>query len=317
MNERPVVAVVGTRFTDFAVEEGVLGDVTLVAGPGTDADELVEMAGGARVILVGAAPRLDRSVLERLSCRGIVRLGVGVDNVDLEAAAEQGMWVASVPDYGTEAVALHTVTLVLAAIRRLPMAERDLRSGSWGFGGHRPLHLPWALTVGVVGYGRIGRRVAEMLAGVGFNRFLVSDPVLTDPPASHEPVSLGDLLRRADIVTLHAPAPESGALLADAELASMRPGSVLVNTARGSLVDSEALVAALGRGRPAIAALDVFISEPPDLGVFADVLDRVILTPHMSWYTEETETDLRRQGAMEARRILDGEPPLHPVAVPR
>ncbi len=318
-SSRPVLAVLGTRFLDFDVEQEVLGDVDIVSGPGADRAAILDVATGADVILAGAAPRFDATTLEQLGCGGIVRLGVGVDSVDLDAARRLGVWVSYVPDYGTEAVAIHTVTLILAAIRRLPMTDRRIRSGSWGFGDFRPLHLPGALTVGVVGYGRIGRRVAEMVTGLGFGAMLVADPLVAPDTVSGSEVELVDLdrlLAEADVVTLHAPPPRDGHLIGAPQLASMKPGSILVNTARGALVDTTALVDALTAGTPAVAALDVFTPEPPDTGLFETVADSVILTPHMAWYTEESERDLRRQGAAEARRILDGETPLNAVVVP-
>ena len=320
---RAKVAIVGTRFGDLDIEREVLGDVELTSGPGGSPSEILDVATGADVILAGASPVFDAGTLEALGCRAIVRLGVGVDGVDLDAARSLGMWVANVPDYGTDAVALHTVTLVLACLRRLTQADRQLREGFWGVAGLRPLKQPSSLTVGVVGLGRIGRRVAQMLKGVGFERFLVVDPDIKSIDLNEVPgaidvrlVELPDLLTGADVVTLHAPAQARGYLLGADRLRMMRDGSILVNTARGSLVDTKALVAALLGGRPAMAALDVFEREPPDLTVFESVSDRVILTPHMAWYTEESELNLRRQAAAEARRILDSQPPLHPVVTP-
>ena len=321
---RPILAVLGTRFGDFDVERRVMGDVEIVSGPGRDRSEILDVAGVADVILAGAAPRFDAETLEKLECRGIVRLGVGVDTVDLDAARRLGMWVSYIPDYGTEAVALHAVTLALAAIRRLPMADRHLREGSWGFANLRPLHLPQALTVGVVGFGRIGRRVAGMLCALGFERFLVADPEVSEDVLAASGIfgstrlaSVADVLTESDLVTLHAPASSAGPLLGAAEMATMKQGSIVVNTARGALIDTAALVAGLRAGRPGVAALDVFEPEPLDVAVFEPVAERVILTPHMSWYTEETELELRRQGAAEARRILEGGRPLNPVAVPQ
>ncbi len=309
------MAILGTRFDDFVVEEAVLGEVDLVTGPGGTPREVLEVATGADVILAGAAPRFDAETLAELGCGGIVRLGVGVETVDVDAARRLGIVVSYVPDYGTEAVALHAVTLLLAGIRRLPMADGRVRAGSWGFSELRPLRLPSALTVGIVGYGRIGRRVAAILEGIGFRRFLISDPWLSaDDVARGRLCSLDELLSGSDVVTLHTPPVGAGYLLGGVELASMRDGSVLVNTARGGLIDTSALVGALAKGRPAMAALDVFEQEPPDVARLGHAGDRLILTPHMSWYTEETELELRRRGAAEARRILDGEEPLHPVA---
>lgn len=317
------MAIFGTRFRDFGVEQDVLGAVDLVSAPGSTRQEILDVASDADVILVGAAPSFDAGTLDGLGCRGIVRLGVGVDNVDLDRARALGIWVVNVPDYGTESVAFHTVALILASVRRLIAADRQLRGGSWGVADLRPLHLPEALTVGIVGFGRIGRRVGEMLVGVGFRSFLVSDPLIT---AEHTALTLGEgsarlvelseLVAEADVVTLHAPPSADGPMFGADALGSMKQGSILVNTARGALVDTVALVAALRAGRPAMAALDVFEREPVEVDALEDVLDRLVLTPHMSWYTEETELAMRRQAAAEAGRILSGSHPLHAVVAP-
>ena len=317
---RPTLAVLGTRFDDFEVERRVIGDVDIVSGPGRDRAEVLEVAAGCDVILAGAVPVFDATTLEQLGCRGIVRLGVGVETIDLDAAERQGIWVCHVPDYGTEAVAIHTVSLVLASIRRIPMSDRRIRSGTWGLSGLRPLHLPERLTVGLVGYGRIGRRVGQLLSGLGFGPILVADPYL-DQEAGLEPgcelVGLEPLLAGSDVVSLHTPPAGDGALIGAPQLSLMKPGAVLVNTARGALVDIGALVDALAGGALAVAALDVYQPEPPDMAVFEAVSDSMILTPHIAWYTEESELELRQKGAAEAKRIIEGTTPLHPVASPR
>jgi D-3-phosphoglycerate dehydrogenase / 2-oxoglutarate reductase len=312
------VAILGTRYRDFALEEAELGtDVRIVSGPGGTSEAIVEVAGRADVILAGSGPRFDAATLGRLRCRGIVRSGVGVETIDLEAAHAAGMWVARVADYGTDAVALHTVTLALAGVRRLLEADRRTRAGEWGFAELRPLHLPSALLAGVVGFGRIGRRVAELLAGLGFS-VIAHDPVSpVDMRGVTAAASLDELLMVSDLVTLHAPPPADGSyLLGAAQLGSMREGAVLVNTARGSLVDPAALVEGLRHGRPGTAALDVFQREPADPSIYATVAERMILTPHMAWYTEESEHDLRVKAAQEARRLLMRERPRDVVVDP-
>lgn len=312
------VAILGTRYTDFSVEEEVLAPlgVRIVSGGGASSDEVAEVAGDADVILAGSGPRFDAATIARLRCVGIVRSGVGVETVDLEAARAAGKWVARVADYGTEAVAFHAVTLALAGVRRLVEADRRVRSGEWGFAPLRPLHLPSALVAGIVGFGRIGRRAAELLVGLGFE-VVAHDPMSpVDAPGVRD-IALDALFSVSDVVTLHAPAPADGSfLVGPAELASMRPGSVLVNTSRGALVDEDALIAALATGRPGTAALDVYVAEPPGEERFAAVADRVILTPHMAWYTEESEHDLRVKAAQEARRLLEGERPRDVVVEP-
>lgn len=310
------VAILGTRYKDFSVEEEVLGplDVALVSGDGESPEAIVAVAAGASVVLAGSRPRFGARVLDRLSCRGIVRYGVGTDSIDLDAARRHGIAVARVSDYGAEAVAFHAVSMAVTQLRRLAEADRAVRAGTWGFADLRPMHQPSALTAGVIGYGRIGRRSARYLRGLGMR--VVAHDAYAQIPATHDvsALDLVELLRASDVVLLHAPGSADGSPLLDAPaLSQMRPGSVLVNTARGSLVDVPALVDALRRGRPGRAALDVYPDEPPNLSVFEEVADRVLLTPHMAWYTEESEMDMRRKAAAEAARMLRGEPLVDPV----
>jgi D-3-phosphoglycerate dehydrogenase len=319
VSHAPVVAILGTRYPDFGIEESILGPhgATLVAGDGGTGAAIAEQASGATVVLAGSGPRFDAATIGRLTCLGIVRYGVGVETVDVEAAGRAGMWVANVPDYGTDAVALHSVSLMLAALRRLPQADDIVRSRRWGFAELRPLHAPETLTVGIVGFGRIGRRVAAMLQPFGFN--LVAFDAHVDAAGvgpEVRAVEFDELISISDVVALHAPAdPDGPALLGPAEIGEMKPGSILVNTARGSLVDLDALEAGLLAGAPAFAALDVYPEEPPGRRL-ERLGDRVLLTPHMAWYTEESELDLRAKAAHEALRIIQGLAPLNVIARP-
>jgi D-3-phosphoglycerate dehydrogenase len=319
VSHRPVVAVLGTRYADLHVEAELFAphDVDLRRGDGADAAAILDVAGDADIIMCGSRPRFDADVLRALSCRAIVRYGIGVDAIDLEAAREFGITVARVTDYGTEAVAFHAVALALAGLRRLTEANARVHAGRWGFTELRPLHLPSSTTVWVVGFGRIGREAATRFVGLGFeviahDAFVPVDGRVGGVVAAAD---LDDLLARSDVVTLHVPGT-SEPLLGRDELARMREGSVLVNTARGSLIHPAALAGALADQRPRIAALDVHAVEPPDLEVFAPVADRLIATPHMAWYTTETELDLRQQATREAVRILQGEPPHDAVVTP-
>ncbi len=308
------VAVLGSRYPDFSIEQDILGDVTIVSAPGATADEIVEVAGGARIIISGSLPKFTADVLPRLpELEAIVRAGIGLDNIDLDAARTAGIGVSNVPDYGTEAVAQHTLAMALAAGRRLGEADRIVRDGGWGFDPLRPIHVPGESTAGVIGFGRIGRRVAGLLLLVGFGRLLAHDPYADPDAHGVEPADLEAVLTEADVVCLHAPAPPDRPLIGPDELALMKPNSVLVNTSRGALIDDVALAAALRRGAPRVAALDVFRPEPPDLTVFEGVADRLLLSPHMAWYTEESQVEMRRKSATEARRILDGLPPENPI----
>lgn len=311
----PRVVILGTRYPDFLIEEEVLSPTgaVITAARGLTGPDIIAATVGADVAIAGSLPRFTAHVLEEMDCRAIVRAGIGVDSVDLEAARRLGKWVVNVPDYGTDAVALHTLTMVLACLRRLTESDRLVRSGGWGFAPLRPMRLPASLTAGVVGFGRIGRAVAAHFTGVGFGKVVIADPFVEDVAS----LSLAELLAVADVVTLHAPGPHDGSpLIGPKEMAVMPPGSILVNTARGSLIDMSALGASMATGKPGVAALDVFSPEPPDLSPLSAVLDRVILTPHTAWYTEETQTELRVRSAWEARRILEGEEPHNVVVRP-
>jgi D-3-phosphoglycerate dehydrogenase / 2-oxoglutarate reductase len=315
----PTVAILGTRYRDFALEEQALAPfgATIVSGPGDTPEAIRDTAGQADVVLAGSAPKFTAPVLASLRCRGIVRYGVGTDSIDLAAAQQQGIAVARVSDYGTEAVAFHAVAAGIALLRRLPEADRATRSGAWGFSDLRPLHLPSSLTAGLVGFGRIGRQAATYLQGLGFTVCAFDEFVDVPSDSGVRSVDLDTLLESSDVVLLHAPGNQDGSPLLDADrLGRMRDGSVLVNTARGSLVDVPALVKGLEQGRPARAALDVFPHEPVDLTAFAGVEDQLLLTPHMAWYTEESEHDMRQKAAAEAVRLLAGEPLRDPVVVP-
>lgn len=314
--EPTIVAILGTRYLDYSIEEHELDglSVQVVAGDGGTPEAILDVARDAQVILAGSRPRFDESVLRHLTCRGIVRYGVGTDSVDLAAARRYGIAVARVSDYGTEAVAFHAVAMAAAQLRALAEADRAVRTGGWGFADLRPLHQPSTLTAGVVGYGRIGRQSAGYLRGLGM-RVCVHDPYVDVGPGDDDVTATGldELLAAADVVLLHAPGDGSGALLDDSMVQLMRPGSVLVNTARGALVDLPALVAGLRRGAPTRAALDVYPDEPPDVGAFGDVAERVLLSPHMAWYTEESEADMRHKAAADAARLLRGERLMDPV----
>lgn len=315
----PIVAILGTRFRDFAIEERALEALgaTIVSDPGGSPAAIIAAAADADVVLAGSAPKFTDEVLAGLSCRGIVRYGVGTDSIDLEAARARGIAVARVADYGTEAVAFHAVATVCALVRRLPEADRTVRAGGWGFADLRPLHLPSSMTAGVVGFGRIGRQAATYLLGLGFDVCAFDEFVDVPADSGVRSVDLMTLLETSDVVLLHAPGNQDGSPLLDAEaLARMRPGGVLVNTARGTLIDIAALVAGLRAGTPGHAALDVYPKEPIDPAVFAGVENKLLLTPHMAWYTEESEEDMRQKTVDEAVRLLTGEPMRDPVVVP-
>lgn len=229
--------------------------------------QLLGVVPAADFVITQFAP-LNAAVIEAMSqSRLIVRYGIGVDNVDLDTARTQRIPVCNVPDYCIDEVADHTLAFILAATRQVVPHCMRLRDGRWGLDG--PLEGMRAcreLTVGVVGCGRIGRAVIERLLPFGC-RVLGYDPGVSTETIGRlgaRPVgSLAGVLAESDVVTLHCPSTPQTRRMIDANaLAMLRPGAILVNLSRGDLVDTEALVEALGQGRPAVAALDVFDPEP-------------------------------------------------------
>jgi D-3-phosphoglycerate dehydrogenase / 2-oxoglutarate reductase len=283
--------------------------------------ELLEAAGvelrvggeGDADVLIVQYAGVDGALLDRMpSCRAVVRYGVGVDTVDVEAATARGVWVVNVPDYGTEEVADHTIALMLGLLRGVVVLDRSVRAGGWDDGAAGELRRLSELTLGVVGCGRIGSAVAARAAAHRL-RVLGFDPEGVRPPA--EGVSLDALLAAADVVSLHAPlVPETHHLIDADALTRVRRGALLVNTARGGLVDGTAVLEALSDGRLAGAAFDVFEHEPPR-GAERELArhPRVIVTPHAAWRSRESELALKTEVAREALRVIEGRRPRSPV----
>ncbi len=275
-----------------------------------DPKRALEAAREADVVLVRESP-LPRAVIEGLArCRAIVRYGIGVDNIDQAAASERRIMVANVPDYGTDEVSSQAVALALAVSRRIGLHDAEVRAGRWSTGVLQPMYRLRGRTLGLVGFGRIARMTLDKLAGFGFGRVLVHDPK-SDLPAGVQRVDMDTLCAEADVISLHAPLNEQTRHLLDARrIGLMRPTAIVVNTARGGLVDTQALYEALRERRILGAGLDVFEQEPPGAHpIFT--LDNVVVTNHMGWYSEEAMRELQRKTALEAARVLRGEEPLH------
>lgn len=312
---------VAQRFPELSVE------VVMALAP--DDETMVAVAQGAAAILTASIDPVPRSVIERLpDLRVIGRYAVGYDNIDIAAAWERGIIVTHYPDYCTDEVADHALSLILALNRRLFTSDRRLREGHWvghsletayvAGGEIQPMR---ETTVGMIAFGRIGQAVADRLRPFGC-RILVSDPYL-DPVAiarlGVEAVSLEALLAAADIVTIHSPlTAETRHLIGAEQLRTMRPGSMLVNTARGPIVDGAALTAALACGHLASAALDVMEHEPvgPDDPLLS--APNLILTPHSAYYSERSMDVLRRETYVDVLSVLAGgsartsvKPPVH------
>jgi len=289
-----------------------------VRSGGLDAtpEEIREVVAGADVLVTDPTVPVDAALLDAAGpqLRLIANFAVGLDNIDLELCRSRGVAVTNTPGVLTNATAELALALTLAAARRLSEAERDLRAGRWeGWdpAAYRGLELSGA-TVGVVGMGRIGGRYAELLSGFGVELLYTAR---RRKPQAEERLGaawaeLGELLERSDAVSIHAPAdPETRHLIDAAALERMKAHAVLVNTSRGSLVDLDAVAAALGEGRLGAAGLDVYEGEPE---VPAAILDapRVVLAPHIGSATVKARDAMARTVAENVIAFLDGgEPP--------
>jgi phosphoglycerate dehydrogenase-like enzyme len=270
--------------------------------------EMREIAAGAAAAIVSTDP-FDAEILDACQAlRVIARVGIGIDSIDLEAATRRGVAVTVTPGANEETVADHTLALMLAAVRRICEHDRTVRAGAWNRTGD---HTPWNLTgstVGLVGYGQIGRLVEERLRGFEVE-VLIADPALGDEDPRGVP--LAELLREANVVSLHVPLlPETFHLIGERELASMRGDAVLVNTARGGVVDERALLAALADGRLRGAALDVFEDEPPRGADLFD-LENLVLSPHNGGLSVESIEEMTRRATASVLDVLSGRRPKH------
>lgn len=285
------------------------------------ASQIVEACAGADVLIVNMA-EIDHEVMQALDrCRLIIRHGVGYDNVDVAAASSHGILVANVPDYCVHEVAEQAVMLILACQRKLLVQARILREssqrGEWRFDPIHPLYSLRGKTLGIIGCGRIGSTVFRMLQGFDL-QFLICDPYLSEDrkrALGIETVPLEHLLKESDIVTVHAPLNEETYHLLDKpELKLMKRHAILVNTARGGIVNLWALDEALRRGQIAQAGIDVYEEkEPPDPDFPLLHNERAICTPHLSWLSEEAGWSIREKIVEDIRRFVDGKPPRFPV----
>lgn len=292
-------------------------DVELVSGVVQNTDDLVALAKEADALVVSSREPVSRAAIAQLDrCKVIARMSVGIDHVDLEAAADRGIVVTHCPDYCTNEVADHAMALILALNRRIVEVNEDLHNGAWV---HRAYHtreilrgpMPplRELTLGIVGFGRIGQAVARRAKPFGL-RIVIADPYVSSGAAASagaDLLSLDELARQADIITLHCPlTDETRAMIDAAFFDQVKPSAILVNTARGPIVDMDDIAVALRERRLAAAGLDVVHPEPLPSSSPLYALPNVILTPHDAYYSERSIVQLRRDTLDGALSVLRG-----------
>lgn len=313
MTSAATVAVVNHRFANLDIEREVLSGHQVIEVHGRSEAEVLPHLRQVDAILLGSTPKLTAAGLATLErCRTIVRYGIGVDNVDVAEATARGILVCNVPDYCVEEVADHTLLLCIAMARKLLPAAAYGAGGQWRLGDLRPITELSGQVLGLVGFGKIARRLSAKSQALGL-RVLAYDPFVDAAAmaeAGVEKRGLDDLLAAADIVSLHAPLTGSTrGMIGPNQLARMKSTAFLVNTSRAELVDEAALVQSLSDRRLAGCGLDVFWEEPPPPGHPLLGRSDVILTPHMAWYSDQSVHRLQRQAAEQARAVLSGQLP--------
>jgi len=307
------IAITDYSFPTLEIEERILCPTAqLVTGQCKTSESLISLVGDADAVITQFAP-INAAVIGAMRrARVIVRYGIGVDNVDLEAARAKGIPVCNVPDYCIDEVADHTLAFILGATRQVVINSNRVRDGKWGLA--TPLDQMRALrdlTVGVVGFGRIGREVVARLKAFKC-RILVHDPVISPENISRAgatPADLSQLLSESDIVTLHCPSMvQTRGMINRDSLARMKSGVILINVARGDLVDSVALTEALQKRHVAFAALDVFAPEPIPADHPILKLDNLIVASHIASTSVPAVRKLRETAANLALKAVRGEP---------
>lgn len=277
-------------------------------------DEVIKKCGDGEIFIVQYAP-ITRKVMDAIpSLKYVVRYGVGVDTVDLKAATEKGIQVGNVPDYGMNEVADHALALLLDLKRKIYLMNPYTKTEKWNYAKSIPIHRFSTQTVGVVGLGRIGRNFATKAHSLGFN-VIGYDPYYKETPETSfiKAVPFDELVKTADAISLHIPADNNKDLFNADTFKQMKDSAVIINVARGGIINEDDLDQALTDGEIAGAGIDCMTKEPMPANAMIFRHPNLIATPHMAWYSEEAAEELKRKVAEEAVRFAKGEPIHYPV----
>jgi D-3-phosphoglycerate dehydrogenase len=311
------VAVADSVFPNLDPARDVLSaigaDIQLAAEPAPDA--IMKLAKDADGVLVTYAKITADMIRQMTKCRIISRFGIGVDNVDIPVATEKGIVVTKVPDYCIDEVSDHAMALLLSAVRKIPMGTEQVHAGTWKMPNFVPIHRLRGSVLGLAGFGRIPQLVAPKAQAFGM-KVIAFDPYLPKEvftKAGVEQVDFPTLLKRSDYISVHSPlTPETKGLFNADAFKQMKKGAYIVNTARGPVIDEQALAAAIDSGHIAGAGLDVMTTEPP---VNSPLIGKknVIITPHTSFYSDESLVELQTKAAQEVANVLVGKAARNPV----
>ena len=293
------------------IEKEILGTINsepILESCRTESD-VIKAAFDADAIINQYAPLTKRVIQSLKKCKVISRYGVGVDSINLQAATEHNIIVANVPDYCTDEVSTHTFSLILSCARAVMVLNRKVREKKWDFTLAKPLFRTQGQTLGLFGLGRIAKKVAEKATGFGF-KLIAYDPYVFEADGGVKLVTMERLLSDSDFLSIHAPLThKTKHIIGEKELKMMKNTAYLINTSRGPLVDEKALYIALKERWIAGAALDVMEEEPPNWGNPLLSLENIIVTPHISFYSEESYIELKTKTAEAVLSVLTGKKP--------
>ena len=312
------VVVTDYDFPSVEIEREILNRVhaDLIEAENTEERYLMEVTRDADGILVQRAP-ITRGIIQGFKkCRIISRYAVGMDKIDVEAATERGIFVTNVPDYCIQEVSDHTLALILGCARKIVSLDREVKEGIWEPHSAKGMLRLKEQVLGLIGFGNVARDLSTKAKAIGF-RILAYDPYVKSSIFLKYKVkksSLEDLLRESDFISLHIPLTgETEKIIGLKEFQMMKRTCFFINTARGKVVDQKALVESLEKGLIAGAGIDVMEDEPPDLMDPLFKLENVITTPHVGYYSDESEKELQRKAAEQVALVLNGKIPKYIV----
>lgn len=312
------VVKVDNRYEDIEIEKNILNEVNaeLLEFNCTEENEIIEITKDADAIITDLSIITENVIKNMKKCKVISKVGIGVDNINVEAATKKGIFVCNVPDYCANEVSDHTLALILSLTRKTVFMNNLAKKGKWGIDFAKPIYPLNEMTLGLVGFGSIARLVYEKAKAFNFN-IILFDPYIDKDLADKHNVKLVDfkyLLKNSDIISIHCPAnSETKHLFGGKEFMQMKKTAFLVNTSRGLIIDNDALYFALKENIIAGSAVDVYNPEPinPDDPILG--LDNFILTPHYGFYSEKSIKELREKTALNIAKVLTKQEPINIV----
>ncbi len=318
MNNGPLVVVTDSPFPSLDPAKKALEEANaeVVQAPSSSEEDIIKAAENADAILVTYA-KLNENILRSLkNCKAIGRFGIGVDNIDLKVAGELGISVNYVPDYCLDEVSDQAMAMIISMARKIPQSNKLVQSGRWEMPAVVPMYRLRGKTVGLIGFGNIPRLMTPKAQAFGFN-VIASDPYAPNELFEKygvESVSMDELYERSDFISVHAPLlPETKGLVNKDAFKKMKDTAIIVNTARGPLINEKDLIEALDKNEIGGAGLDVVETEPLPENSPLIGRDNVILAPHTAFYSVEALEELQTKAASDVARVLNGEEPVYPI----